>query len=100
MPEIWLSLIAVAAALAAAWWYLRPHATEPVVFTDPREERLARQVAQVVGCSLAQALPAVRREIDLAPKQADATLVKRAAYHYQQELPGESCPSYQDPVRG
>jgi hypothetical protein len=74
--------------------------TKPLPFANPREEQLARKLARVVGCSVAQALPAIRREVDIAPNQSDETLVKRAAYHYRQDIPETSCPVYQDKTRG
>jgi hypothetical protein len=100
MADVWLPLILTAGALAAGGLYLLSRRPRPVVFADSREERLTRQMAKLVGCSLAQAHPAVRREIDLAPNQADETLVKRAAYHYRQELPDKACPVYRDSSPG
>src|SRR5205823_5871873 len=100
MPDPWLSLTITAAAFAAAGLYLLTRRPRPVVYANPREERLTRKLAQVVGCSLAQALPAVRREVDLAPKQSDETLLKRAAYHYRQELPETSGQVYRDKAPG
>jgi hypothetical protein len=41
----------------------------------------------MVGCAPAEALPAVRRELDIDPDQTDETLLKRAAYHYRKDLP-------------
>jgi hypothetical protein len=55
--------------------------------TDEREERLARQVATLVGCAPGDALPAVRNELSFAPNQSDETLTKRATYHYRQSIP-------------
>ena len=69
-----------------------------LVFTDQREERLTRKLARVVGCSPEQALHAVRREVSYAPNQSDETLLKRAVYHYRQELPESTCHVYQDQV--
>jgi hypothetical protein len=100
MPDAWFALTLTAVALAAGGLYLLARRPKPVVFANSREERLTRQLARVVGCSLAQALPPVRREIDLAPSQPDETLVKRAAYHYRQELPEKACPVYRDSARG
>jgi hypothetical protein len=71
-----------------------------VAFADEREERLTRQVARTVGCSVEEALPAVRHEIGLAPHQADEILLKRAAYHYRQNLPDAPCRVYRDQSPG
>jgi hypothetical protein len=65
-----------------------------------REKRLARRVADVVGCTPAQALPAVQREVRIAPGQPDDTLAKRAAYHYRADLPVPACPVYPDRAPG
>ncbi len=92
MPDAWVTLsITTAAAVAASGLFLLTRRARPVLYANPREERLTRKLAQVVGCSLAKALP---------PNQSDETLVKRAVYHYQQELPETSCPVYKDKVRG
>ena len=100
MSDAWLPLTITAAAFAATGLYLLTRRPKPVVYANPREERLTRKLARVVGCSPAQALRAVRREVELAPKQSDETLLKRAAYHYQQELPERSCQVYRDKTRG
>jgi hypothetical protein len=100
MPNVWLPWTLTAAAAAAAVLFLLTRRPKPLVFANPREERLTRKMARIVGCSLGQALPAVRREVDLAPSQSDETLVKRAAYHYRQELPETSCPVYRDKAPG
>lgn len=102
MPEVWVLLTVVAAALAAAGYFLfaRRSAPAPPAFADPREERLARQVAGVVGCPPEAALPAVRRELELSPGQSDETLAKRAAYHYRQDLPETTCRTYHDAAAG
>jgi hypothetical protein len=96
MPEPWVAVvvtIAVGAAIAVRQLLLR---RDFVVFENEREESLTRRVAGEVGCTLAQALPAVRREVQLAPNQPDQTLVKRAAYHYRQNLPERTCSPYPD----
>ncbi|GEM_PF-5772475 len=95
-PNPWLFWIIPAAALATVAWYLLPRQAKPKIHTNSREERLARKMAGMVGCSSDQALPAVRREIDIAPNQSDETLVKRAAYHYRQDLPETTCQVYRD----
>jgi hypothetical protein len=111
MPDVWVS-VAVAAAIALALGLTlvarrtrgaggrsRPEPHTPGA-ADGREERLARRLALLVGCSSAQALPAVRREIEFAPGQTDETLLKRAAYHYRRDLPERSCPVYRDRAPG
>jgi hypothetical protein len=65
---------------------------EPVAFENEREERLTNQLAGLLGCSLAQALPALRRELRLAPSQSDETILKRAEYHYRRNVPDAPCP--------
>jgi hypothetical protein len=100
MPQAWVPLLIPAAALAVAGLYLLGRRSKPLRYANPREERLTRKLARVVGCSLEQALPAVQREVKIAPNQSDETLVKRAAYHYRQELPERSCPVYQDKAKG
>src|SRR5438093_13399399 len=101
MSEVWLPLILAGTAGAAAGFYLltlgRP---KPVAYLNAREEQLTRAMAQIVGCSLAQALPSVRKELEIAPNQSDETLVKRAAYHYRQELPAQACAVYKDKAPG
>ncbi len=100
MPHAWVPLIIPAATLAAAGLYLLSRCSKPVRYANPREERLTRKLARVVGCSIEQALPAVQREVKIAPNQSDETLLKRAAYHYRQELPERSCPVYRDKAKG
>ncbi|HEV3204956.1 MAG TPA: hypothetical protein VGY77_11260 [Gemmataceae bacterium] len=100
MPDalaIWA--ISVSVIVAAGLYFLTRRPT-PVVFANPREERLTRKLARLLGCSPAQALPAVRREVEIAPSQSDETLIKRAAYHYRQDMPEASGQTYQDPVPG
>jgi hypothetical protein len=97
--EPWVVILA-AIVSAGAYLLLRRHAAKPVIYANEREELLVRRVAQMVGCSAAQALPAVRREFDLSPNQPDDTLVKRAAYHYRQALPESTCRVYRDLARG
>jgi hypothetical protein len=65
-----------------------------LTFADEREERLTRRLAREVGCPLAAGLPAVRRELELAPSLPDDTLVKRAVYHYRREMPDAPCPVF------
>src|SRR5438105_4564691 len=96
MPQAWVPLLIPVAALAAAGLYLLGRWSKPLCYANSREERLTRKLARVVGCSLEQALPAIQREVNIAPNQSDETLVKRAAYHYRQELPERFCPVYRD----
>jgi hypothetical protein len=100
MPDPWVTLTISTLAILAAGLYLLTRSPKPVVYANPREERLTHMVARVVGCSLAQGLPAVRREVQIAPSQSDETLVKRAAYHYSQELSETPCQVYRDPKPG
>jgi hypothetical protein len=71
-----------------------------VTYANEREERLTRQLSRVVGCSLADALPSVRKELEIAPDQTDETLLNRAAYHYRQALPEKACPVYPERAPG
>ena len=100
MPQAWVPLILTAAALATAGLYLLSQWSKPLRFANPREEQLTHKLARAVGCSLAQALRAVQREVKIAPNQSDQTLLKRAAYHYRQELPERACPVYRDKAKG
>jgi hypothetical protein len=100
MYDAWVPLTITMAAIGAAGLYLLTRRPKPVAYTNPQEERLTHKLARLVGCSLAQALPAVRRELEIAPSQSDETLLKRAAYHYRQELPERSCQVYRDPQPG
>lgn len=99
MLVVWISGAVAAGSVGVAAWYLLKRG-QGVAFANPREEELTQQVARAVGCTIAQALPFVRREIDLAPSQPDGVLVKRAAYHYRQELPEASCQVYRDTAPG
>jgi hypothetical protein len=100
MLDPWVLLVLIAGAVVAAGLYFMARRPRPVVFGDAREERLTGQLARLVGCSLAQALPAVRREVGMAPNQSDATLLKRAVYHYRQEIPETPGLVYRDPQPG
>jgi hypothetical protein len=93
-------LLIAAAAVAAAALYLATRRPRPPAFADAREERLARRLARQVGCRVDDVLPAVRREVNLAPGQSDETLLKRATYHYQRGLPEGPCPVYRDRAPG
>ena len=101
MSEVWIPFVLIAVALTAAGYFLFPRrSAAPPTFADEREERLTDEVARILGCPVEAALPAVRREIEMSPGQSDETLIKRAVYHYRQELPESTCRSYRDPVRG
>lgn len=100
MYDLWLPLGILGAIGLLALYYFRARREEPVVFTDRREESLTRQLAHTVGCSLVQALAVVRIELGIAPSQSDDTLLKRAAYHYRQELPEQTCQVYRDRAPG
>ncbi|MSR55211.1 MAG: hypothetical protein EXS09_18270 [Gemmataceae bacterium] len=100
MYDLWLPLAILGAVGLFALYYFRARHELPLVFANEREESLTRQLAQTVGCSLGQALAFVRNELDHAPSQADDTLLKRAAYHYRQELPEKTCQVYRDRAPG
>jgi len=100
MPDAAMAWAILGSVIAAACLYLLTRRPTPIVFANSREERLTRKLARLVGCSPAQALRAVRREVEFAPSQSDETILKRAAYHYRQELPEPSGPIYRDPVPG
>ena len=100
MSDPWMPLTITVLALAAGGLYLLSRSATPMVFANAREERLTRRLARSVGCTLAQALPAIRREVDIAPSQSDDTLVKRAAYHYGRDIPEAPCSVYRDRAPG
>ena len=100
MSVIWVSAAVGTVGVVAAGLLLRKRKPKPVVFTDPREERLAKRVANTVGCSLSAALTAVRREMEYSPGQSDDTLVKRAVYHYRQDIPERTCSTFRDASPG
>lgn len=100
MSESWLPLAVVAAAIAFGGLYFLTRRPEPLSFANDQEERLTCRLAQELGCSLHQALPAIRHEVELAPHQSDETLLKRAAYHYRQAIPERTCQIYRDRARG
>jgi hypothetical protein len=93
MPNAFLvagMIAAVVVALALVHLFGRRR-DEPVSFADEREETLTRQLAAMVGCSPARALPWVRKEMQIAPNQTDDNLVKRAAYQYRRSQPDATC---------
>src|SRR5262245_54629593 len=72
-----------------------------VAFDSDRERQLTLQMAAQVGCALEVALDHVRRELNLASSQPDDTILKRAVYHYQRNLPEPGlCRTYRDRQRG
>jgi hypothetical protein len=102
MSNVWL-VAAVVAGVVLALALARSagrRREEPVAFADEREERLTNQLAATLGCSAAQALPSMRQELRLAPGQSDETLLKRAAYHYRQNLPEGTCGVWRDRAPG
>jgi hypothetical protein len=98
MPDIGPTLTIALIVFGAAGLYLLSRRPVRVVYANPREEQLTFKLARLVGCSPAEALSAVRREVEMAPNQSDETLLKRAAYHYRQELPERTGQVYQDPA--
>ncbi|HSQ57994.1 MAG TPA: hypothetical protein VLM40_19880 [Gemmata sp.] len=79
---------AVALGLGLAHFVVRRRGPR-VAFANDREERLTRQFAEMVGCSLADAHPWIRKEIQIAPDQVDDKILKRAEYHYRRSQPDE-----------
>ena len=102
MPNVWIAAAIAAGvvlALGLSVSFMRRKAA-PVSFTDEREERLTQKLADMLGCTLAEALPAMRRELQIAPNQPDDTLLKRAAYHYRRTLPDGACRVWRDRTSG
>ena len=100
MTEIWVAGAVVAAGVGFVLGRRAVRKPQPVEVVDEREGQLAKRVAARAGCSVADALPAVRHELELAPHQTDDTLVKRATYHYQMNLPERTCTTYRDSAKG
>jgi hypothetical protein len=101
MENMWIAAIAAGVVLVLGLFlFLVRTDTNSVSFTDEREERLTHKLSEMLGCSLAEALPAMRRELELAPGQPDDTLLKRAAYHYVQGLPDGPCRVWRDRTPG
>ena len=103
MPEDWMiaAAVLVGVVAGAGLCLVRGRRGEEVAFANEREERLARRLAGQLGCPLGAALEAVRRELDLGPAQPDDTILKRAAYHYRQNLPDPGpCRTYRDRAPG
>lgn len=93
MPNELIVAVVALVGLAAGALLLTRRRPE-LVFANAREETLTRKLAGEVGCELEQALPAVRRELELAPSQPDDTILKRAAYHYRREMPESACSTW------
>lgn len=100
MPDVWVIAVATAAVVAAGIYLVIGRRAAPVVFASEREEQLARRLARMVGCAVGAAVPSVRTELRIAPDQTDETLLKRAAYHYRQNLPERTCGGYRDRAPG
>jgi hypothetical protein len=103
MPEDWMlalgALVGVGAGLGVYLGFGR-HGPA-VAFANEREERLTRKLVRQLGCPLWAALEVVRKEIEIAPTQSDETILKRAAYHYRQNLPEPGqCRVYRDRAPG
>ena len=98
MTDAWIPLALLVAGLAVVIVFRILGRPKPVIFDDAREERLTKQVAQVIRCAPAQALAAVRREVAIAPNESDETILKRAVYHCRQELPEAPGAVYHDPA--
>lgn len=102
MPELWLP-IGLAALIAGSFlvWRLalrRTNSAMPV--PDTREHRLSQQLARVLNCRVRDVLASVRYELNHSPQAADETILKRARYHYQQNLPERTCNVWQDRKAG
>ncbi len=103
MPDDWMlalgALIGVGAGTGLYLGFGRRGGE--VTFADEREGRLTRKLAGQLRCPLAAALAVVRHELELAPSQPDDTILKRAAYHYRQNLPDAGpCSVYRDRKTG
>jgi hypothetical protein len=99
MPEdLELALVAFVAVCAALGVLIGFGRRGPALaFADEREEQLTRRLASQLGCPLTTALAAVRKELGIAPTASDETILKRAAYHYCQNLPEPGgCGVYRD----
>src|SRR5262249_51125106 len=99
MPSPWI-IAAIPGVVILALVLLMSRRREVIDFANDREEQLTRKLAQLVGCDLAQALPSVRKELELAPGQSDETLLKRAAYHYRRDMPEKTCSVWRDRTPG
>jgi len=101
MPDIWVMVAAVGVIALSVYLLVPRNQKTEITFANDREERLTHKLAEMLGCSVADALPTVRREIELSPKQTDETLLKWAAYHYRQQQPEKtSCSVFRDRAPG
>jgi hypothetical protein len=103
MPEDWIIALGVIFGIGAGAGLLLGFGrrAEAIAFADEREEQLTRKLAGQLGCPLLDALGAVRQELQIAPTQTDETILKRAAYHYRQNLPDSGpCRVYRDRAPG
>lgn len=100
MSDLWIPLTVVGVILALGGWAWVARRPVRVVFANEREERLTMQLTRMVGCSPAQALPYIQREIEMAPTLPDETILKRASYHYRQEIPETTCQVFRDRTPG
>jgi hypothetical protein len=103
MPEEWMIALAVVVGVVAGLGLSRGfrRREEAVAFANAREERLTRKLARQLGGPLGPALDAVRKELEIAPTQTDETILKRAEYHYRQNLPDPGpCRVYRDRAPG
>ena len=100
MGELWIVVAVCGVVALAACRVLLARRPEVIDFRNGREEQLTRRLAQAVGCTLADAQVAIRRELRIAPDQLDETILKRARYHYQRESPERSCGVFRDRAPG
>jgi hypothetical protein len=100
MRELWIVAAVCGVIGLAACRVLLARRPEVIDFRDDREEQLTRRLAQAVGCTLADAQSAIQRELRIAPDQLDETILKRARYHYQREVPDRPCGVFRDRAPG
>ena len=98
MPDLGTTVGIAAAVVGVAGlgvFFFRPRPV-PVTFASEREEDLTRKLADRLRCDLAQVLPSVRAELQIAPDQTDDTILKRAEYHYRRNMPDTPCGVWRD----
>lgn len=102
MNELWLAvgLGVVAVAVIGLTLRKRKPTTVRTLKVDSREDRLSRALAKTVGCTPREALPSIQLELDLGASHPDETILKRAKYHYQQNLPETICNTFRDRAVG